>query len=211
MGERAPGGSIETGNRLGQRPVVRQSRLYREHESGNRMKAMLGHDDLTWDTDQQQGAFAGRPVFNAETERYERQPAAARAASSRERRSIAGASSTPSSAAERSAAPRQSPRTQSAGFQAQWDAQTGEPVWGGGVDAGGVDAMAARQAAASREHASAHEAAEAERQRLAALMPSTLRALEDSNDDLLIQRLSHHTEASSPPSQAKGEMLLACC
>ena len=54
------GNSIENGNRLGERPVVRQSKLYRQNESGNAMKAALGHDELKWETDALQGVFAGR-------------------------------------------------------------------------------------------------------------------------------------------------------
>ena len=51
----SPGGSIETGNRLGNRPVVRQSKFYRENESGNGMKGVLGHDHLAWDAQKQEG------------------------------------------------------------------------------------------------------------------------------------------------------------
>ena len=35
---------LQVGNSLGSRPCVRQSRLYRKHESGNAMKALPGHD-----------------------------------------------------------------------------------------------------------------------------------------------------------------------
>lgn len=60
------GGGIENGNRLGNRPVVRQSKIYRQNESGNAMKSLMGHDDLSWDTEKQQGVFAGQSVYDAE-------------------------------------------------------------------------------------------------------------------------------------------------
>ena len=41
-------GSIERGNRLGSRPCVRQSDIYRQRESGDAMKSMLGQDHLKW-------------------------------------------------------------------------------------------------------------------------------------------------------------------
>ena len=52
------------GNQLGDRPCVRQSRLYREHVGGNAMKGLLGQDSLAWDTNNQQGAYAGRKVYD---------------------------------------------------------------------------------------------------------------------------------------------------
>jgi hypothetical protein len=52
------------GNSLGDRSCVRQSKLYRQHEGGNSMKAILGTDHLSWDADQQQGAYGGRPVYD---------------------------------------------------------------------------------------------------------------------------------------------------
>ena len=60
------GGGIEAGNKLGSRPVVRQSKIYRQNESGNAMKALMGHDDLSWDTEKQQGVFSGQAVYDAE-------------------------------------------------------------------------------------------------------------------------------------------------
>lgn len=63
-----PGASTENGNVLGTRPVVRQSRLYREKESGNAMKAAMGHDSLQWDTEALQGVFQGQHVYDAETD-----------------------------------------------------------------------------------------------------------------------------------------------
>ena len=56
---------IESGNKLGSRPVVRQSKLYREHESGNTMKALFGHDHLSWKTEEQEGVFTGQGVYDA--------------------------------------------------------------------------------------------------------------------------------------------------
>lgn len=61
------GNSIENGNRLGERPVVRQSKIYRQNESGNAMKAALGHDELKWEIDGLQGVFAGQGVYDAES------------------------------------------------------------------------------------------------------------------------------------------------
>jgi hypothetical protein len=62
---RSPRSGIESGNSLGCRPVVRQSKLYREKESGNTMKGIFGQDHLSWKTNEQQGAFAGHGVFDA--------------------------------------------------------------------------------------------------------------------------------------------------
>jgi hypothetical protein len=62
--------SIENGNRLGARPVVRQSKLYRHNESGNTMKNLLGHQDLAWNEEQQEGVFAGQSVYDARTGTY---------------------------------------------------------------------------------------------------------------------------------------------
>ena len=59
-----PGATQNQGNVLGNRPCVRQSRLYREHNGGNAMKELLGNSELNWKTDQQQGAYKGRPVYS---------------------------------------------------------------------------------------------------------------------------------------------------
>ena len=72
----SPGGGnsrytgIENGNRLGERPVVRQSKFFRENESGNQMKNILGHDNLSWDADKQQGVFQGQSVYDGRTQAY---------------------------------------------------------------------------------------------------------------------------------------------
>ena len=64
------GQSIEVGNRLGSRPTVRQSKIYRTNESGNAMKDALGHGHLAWDAEKQQGCFAGQSVYDASTGTY---------------------------------------------------------------------------------------------------------------------------------------------
>ena len=57
-----PTGSIETGNKLGARPVIRQSQVYRQTMSGNAVKSLLGHETILWDTDRQEGVFRGMAV-----------------------------------------------------------------------------------------------------------------------------------------------------
>ena len=52
------------GNMIGDRPCVRQSRLYREHVGGNAMKELLGQDTLKWDTNRTQGAYQGGRVYD---------------------------------------------------------------------------------------------------------------------------------------------------
>ena len=44
---------------------MRQSKFYREKESGNAMKSLFGQDHLSWKTDQQEGIFAGQAVHDA--------------------------------------------------------------------------------------------------------------------------------------------------
>ena len=56
------------GNQLGSRPCVRQSQLFRQNESGNTMKSLLGSSHLAWDTKHTQGAYAGRPAYDAHTD-----------------------------------------------------------------------------------------------------------------------------------------------
>ena len=67
---RGGSGSIENGNRLGERPVVRQSKIYREHEGGNAMKSLLGQDHLAWDPNKQQGVFDGLAVYDYASRTY---------------------------------------------------------------------------------------------------------------------------------------------
>lgn len=50
-------------NMLTKRPSVRQSRLFREKESGNTMKNLLGQSHLNWDVTKTQGAF-NSPVYD---------------------------------------------------------------------------------------------------------------------------------------------------
>ena len=60
VGSPLPQSSIENGNVLGSRPVVRQSQIYRTNESGNAMKDLLGVGHLSWSTTKQEGVFAGQ-------------------------------------------------------------------------------------------------------------------------------------------------------
>ncbi|EAN90714.1 hypothetical protein C3747_66g92 [Trypanosoma cruzi] len=52
------------GNLLGDRPCVRQSRLYREHVGGNTMKELMGQDGLKWNTTHTEGVYAGGRAFD---------------------------------------------------------------------------------------------------------------------------------------------------
>lgn len=58
------GGTQNQGNVLGDRSCVRQSKLYRQYESGNSMKAIFGHDHLAWNTEQKEGAYAGQSLYD---------------------------------------------------------------------------------------------------------------------------------------------------
>jgi hypothetical protein len=66
----SPASSIERDNKLGERPVVRQSKIYRERESGNGMKGALGQGHLAWDANQLQGTFKGQAVYDATQAAY---------------------------------------------------------------------------------------------------------------------------------------------
>jgi hypothetical protein len=57
-------GTQNQGNSLGDRACVRQSKLYRTHESGNDVKSILGTSHLCWDAEQQEGAYKGHKVFD---------------------------------------------------------------------------------------------------------------------------------------------------
>lgn len=57
-------GTQNQGNTLGDRACVRQSKLYRMHESGNDIKSILGTPHLCWDTRQKQGAYEGHAVYD---------------------------------------------------------------------------------------------------------------------------------------------------
>ena len=53
-------GSQNRGNSIGTRPVVRQSKLFRRHESGNAMKDILGNGGaMKWDENCMQGGYSG--------------------------------------------------------------------------------------------------------------------------------------------------------
>mmetsp|Transcript_75369 Transcript_75369/g.87588 ORF Transcript_75369/g.87588 Transcript_75369/m.87588 type:complete len:128 (+) Transcript_75369:46-429(+) len=62
------------GNVLGDRPCVRQSRLYREQVGGNAMKDIMGQTSLKWDTNRTQGAYEGGRVYDHNSQRYEHEP-----------------------------------------------------------------------------------------------------------------------------------------
>lgn len=57
-------GTQNQGNMLGGRACVRQSKLFRQYESGNSVKDLLGTGHLQWDTTQKQGAYSGQPVYD---------------------------------------------------------------------------------------------------------------------------------------------------
>lgn len=56
--------SLETGNTLGTKSCVRQSKLFRMYESGNDMKNMLGMGNLVWKTNEKEGAYKGQKVYD---------------------------------------------------------------------------------------------------------------------------------------------------
>ena len=53
-------GTQNQGNKLGDRSCIRQSRLYREYESGNSVKDLLGTSNLKWNPNKKEG----EPVMN---------------------------------------------------------------------------------------------------------------------------------------------------
>lgn len=59
----ASSGSQNTGNHIGTRSTVRQTKLFRMYESGNAVKGILGQDCLQWDVSRKQGAYSG-PVWH---------------------------------------------------------------------------------------------------------------------------------------------------
>lgn len=63
------GATQNQGNILGDRPCVRQSKLYRERDGGNAMKDLLGQTDLKWQTDRCQGVYAGQRVHDPLSDR----------------------------------------------------------------------------------------------------------------------------------------------
>lgn len=56
-------GTQNTGNSIGTKSSIRQSKYFRMYESGNQTKAILGQDNLCWDVNKKQGAYTGN-VFN---------------------------------------------------------------------------------------------------------------------------------------------------
>lgn len=60
-------------NRLGNKPCVRQSRTYRQNESGNAMKELMGMGNLCWDTNKLQGVFKG-DAYNADSDPVLKKP-----------------------------------------------------------------------------------------------------------------------------------------
>ena len=60
----AANGSIERGNTLGDRSSVRQSRYFRQYESGNNVKDLLGTGHLQWDVNKKEGVFDGHSVYD---------------------------------------------------------------------------------------------------------------------------------------------------
>eukprot|EP01038_Epipyxis_sp_PR26KG_P017226 gene17226-23741_t len=57
-------GTQNQGNHIGDRSSVRQSKLYRTHESGNNVKSILGQSNLCWNTEQTEGAYYGQKVYD---------------------------------------------------------------------------------------------------------------------------------------------------
>mmetsp|Transcript_33244 Transcript_33244/g.43819 ORF Transcript_33244/g.43819 Transcript_33244/m.43819 type:complete len:186 (+) Transcript_33244:210-767(+) len=62
-------GTQNQGNKLGDRPCVRQSKLYRMQESGNNVKTILGSTNLCWDTNKVEGAYTGQQIYDHNEER----------------------------------------------------------------------------------------------------------------------------------------------
>ena len=56
--------SANTGNTLGERSSVRQSKLYRLYESGNATKDLLGSGHLQWSTTRKQGVYEGHDIYD---------------------------------------------------------------------------------------------------------------------------------------------------
>ena len=67
-------GSIERGNTLGERSTVRQSSYFRQYESGNNVKDLLGTGNLKWDVDKKEGVFAGHSVYDGRNLDYKPAP-----------------------------------------------------------------------------------------------------------------------------------------
>lgn len=65
--------SQNVGNSLGTRPCVRQTALYRQRESGNAMKELMGMSHLAWDNDENVGAPANGRKMDARPPVVERE------------------------------------------------------------------------------------------------------------------------------------------
>jgi hypothetical protein len=57
------GGTQNQGNSIGNKSSIRQSKLFRQYESGNDVKDILGTSNLKWKTEVKQGAYSGK-VFD---------------------------------------------------------------------------------------------------------------------------------------------------
>lgn len=57
-------GTQNQGNSLGDRSCVRQSKLYRQYESGNGVKDILGSSHLAWNANEKEGAYKGHKVYD---------------------------------------------------------------------------------------------------------------------------------------------------
>ena len=61
----ATASSQNQGNTLGSRSCIRQSRLFRQYESGNDIKNIMGMSNLTWKTHESEGVYRNKPVYDA--------------------------------------------------------------------------------------------------------------------------------------------------
>ena len=62
-------GTQNQGNMLGGRACIRQTKFFRQYESGNDVKALIGGPGhLQWDTNKKEGAYAGQPVWDHDQE-----------------------------------------------------------------------------------------------------------------------------------------------
>ncbi|KAJ1383256.1 hypothetical protein B484DRAFT_411188, partial [Ochromonadaceae sp. CCMP2298] len=69
-------GTQNQGNALGDRSCVRQSKLYRQYESGNGVKAIMGVDHLAWDANEL-GANRGQAFDHNQPNTVSNQPLSA--------------------------------------------------------------------------------------------------------------------------------------
>jgi len=63
-------GTQNQGNTLGSRSCVRQSKLYRQYESGNNVKDILGTPNLRWNTSKKEGAYDGHAIYDHNIDGY---------------------------------------------------------------------------------------------------------------------------------------------